>query len=199
MNKLIQSLLICLLITPTVQAEQYIPDTGQTKSYTDTFGEDSDYTRNPPSYTKLDESGNSLPDSATSWIMVKDNITGLIWEVKTDDGSIHDKDNTYTWQKAQDVFIAALNTKRFGGYSDWRIPTIKELANIMDHSKYSPMINENYFINTKSSRYWSATNSANSINLAWFASFHDGRVFCGNDSVSNKKLEYYVYAVLSSH
>ena len=29
--------------------------------------------------------------------MVRDNVTGLFWEVKTDDGSIHDKDNTYTW------------------------------------------------------------------------------------------------------
>ena len=28
-----------------------LPDTGQTQSYTDTFGEDSDYTINPPSYT----------------------------------------------------------------------------------------------------------------------------------------------------
>ena len=39
-----------------------VPDTGQTQSYTDTFGEDSDYTINPPSYTKLDAQGNPLPD-----------------------------------------------------------------------------------------------------------------------------------------
>ena len=31
-----------------------VPDTGQTQSYAETFGEDSDYTINPPSYTKLD-------------------------------------------------------------------------------------------------------------------------------------------------
>lgn len=34
------------------------------------------------SYTKLDGSGNALPVSATSWVMVRDNVTGLIWEVK---------------------------------------------------------------------------------------------------------------------
>jgi len=73
-----------------------LPDSGQTQSYTGTFGEDSDYLINPPSYTKLDASGNDLPDSATSWVMVRDNVTQLIWEVKTDDGSIHDRDNTYT-------------------------------------------------------------------------------------------------------
>ncbi|MFH0730031.1 MAG: hypothetical protein V2B19_27275 [Pseudomonadota bacterium] len=68
-----------------------IPDTGQTISYTETFGEDSDYSVNPLSYTKLDANGNVLPDSASScWAMVKDNMTGLVWVNKTEDGSIHD-------------------------------------------------------------------------------------------------------------
>jgi len=80
-----------------------LPDTGQTKCYNnylneeitcpqpgeDFYGQDATYLINPPSYTKLDASGNDLPDSATSWVMVRDNMTGLIWEVKTDDGSIH--------------------------------------------------------------------------------------------------------------
>ena len=68
-----------------------VPDTGQTEFYTDTFGEDSDYLINPPSYAKLDACGNPLLYTATSWVMVRDNVTGLIWEVKTDDGSVHDK------------------------------------------------------------------------------------------------------------
>jgi len=56
--------------------------------------------------------------------MVWDNVTGLIWEVKTDDGSVHDKDNKYNWDDAQNVFIAELNSTSFGGYSDWRVPSI---------------------------------------------------------------------------
>src|ERR1051325_2383439 len=28
---------------------------------------------------------------------VKDNLTGLQWEQKTDDGTVHDKDNGYAW------------------------------------------------------------------------------------------------------
>jgi Domain of unknown function (DUF4214) len=59
-----------------------IPDTGQITHYTNVFGEDSDYTINPPSYTKLDAKGNVLPESATTWAMVRDNVTGLIWENK---------------------------------------------------------------------------------------------------------------------
>ena len=49
------------------------------------------------SFTKLDSSGNILAASATQWSCVQDNITGLIWEIKTDDGGIHDKYNYYRW------------------------------------------------------------------------------------------------------
>ena len=76
-----------------------IPDTGQTKCYDDAgnetipcpqpgepfYGQDGNYTCNPHSYNML-----------ASGIMVQDNVTGLIWENKTDDGTIHDKDNTYS-------------------------------------------------------------------------------------------------------
>ena len=41
-----------------------LPDTGQTQSYTTTFGEDSDYTINPPSYT--DNGNGTIADNITS-------------------------------------------------------------------------------------------------------------------------------------
>ncbi|MCI5193776.1 MAG: DUF1566 domain-containing protein [Candidatus Electrothrix sp. AU1_5] len=54
------------------------------------------------SYTKLDSKGDPLSDqsvtyASTPWACVQDNVTGLIWEVKTDDGGLHDKDDTFTW------------------------------------------------------------------------------------------------------
>ncbi|ETR66067.1 MAG: hypothetical protein OMM_13297, partial [Candidatus Magnetoglobus multicellularis str. Araruama] len=118
----------------------------------DFYGQDANYTINPQSFTKLDSHGNDLPDSATEWTMVRDNVTGLIWEVKTDDGSIHDKDNTYTWYDSNpetnggdagtpgdgmdtEYFIKTLNDNKFGGISDWRLPTIKELATIINYKK----------------------------------------------------------------
>ena len=104
------TILMILLITPimfdSVLASP-IPDTEQTKCYNNTseitcpnpgepfYGQDAQYITNPQSYTKLDANGNDLPDEATEWVMVRDNVTGLIWESKTDDNSIHDKDNTY--------------------------------------------------------------------------------------------------------
>jgi len=98
-------------ITPAVLATmgQPIPDTGQTKCYNNSaeipcgtpgeafYGQDGNYTINPLSYTKLDAIGKALPDAATTWTMIRDNVTGLIWENKTNDGSIHDGSKTFTW------------------------------------------------------------------------------------------------------
>ena len=66
--------------------------------------------------------------------------TGLMWELKTDDGTVHDKDNVYRWSGASwestFVFDGAIKTdfldvlndvagggvNGFAGYTDWRIP-----------------------------------------------------------------------------
>lgn len=55
------------------------------------------------SYTKLDLNGDDLPVSSDTWSCVRDNVTGLIWEVKqggsfiAGDEGLHDTDDTYTW------------------------------------------------------------------------------------------------------
>jgi hypothetical protein len=172
-----------------------IPDTGQTVCYDyqsvkpcpqisgDYYGQDACYTINPPSYTKLDSSGNALPDSATSWVMVRDNVTGLIWEVKTDDGSIHGKDNRYTWYDSNPAtnggnvgtpgdgtdtedFINVLNAENFGGHSDWRLPTIKELVYLVDFGSRLRVIDTDFFPNTLKGSYWSSTPSP------YYTSYH---------------------------
>ncbi|MFZ1640195.1 MAG: DUF1566 domain-containing protein [Candidatus Contendobacter sp.] len=48
-------------------------------------------------FTKLDNNGNPLDASATSWDCVRDDVTGLIWEIKTDDNGLRDQDWAYTW------------------------------------------------------------------------------------------------------
>jgi hypothetical protein len=184
-----------------------VPDTGQTICYDadgnvldpcptpeeDYYGQDASYTINPMSYTKLDANGTVLSGGAGTWAMVRDNVTGLIWEVKTDDGSIHDKDNTYTWYDSNPLtnggyagtpgagtdtedFIKAMNASNYGGYHDWRMPTIKELASIVDYSIPfpGPCINAAYFPNTQASYYWSSTTDANYTDGAWGMSFYGG-------------------------
>jgi hypothetical protein len=166
-----------------------------------------------PLYTKLDRSGQPLPDSATAWLMVKDNVTGLIWEVKRNmDGVSHyddpnDADNTYTWYDSNpdtngghagtlgngmntETFISTMNRAHFGGYSDWRLPTIKELAYLADTRSTNPSINTKYFPNTVSSWYWSSSTSANYPYHAWGVGFRNGY-----DSYNYKYFYGYVRAV----
>lgn len=169
-----------------------MPDTGQTTCY-DTdgnvidcqgTGQDGEFTINPHSYESITIGGDK---------MVRDNVTGLIWEVKTDDGSMHDKDNTYDWYDANDVFIAQLNDDVFGGYSDWRLPTIKELSSLRDLERYDPAIDTEYFLNTVSyGRYWSSSSFANYPSEAWDVHFLYGFVGSSDKSYS---LYRYVRAV----
>jgi len=94
MKKLWVSVFGFIILTVTAVAwAAPVPGTGQTKCYDDKgnvitcpspgqpfYGQDGNYNINPPSYTKLDSSGNALPDSAGIWTTVRDNVTGLIWE-----------------------------------------------------------------------------------------------------------------------
>jgi hypothetical protein len=168
-----------------------IPDTGQTKCYDnsgeitcplsgdDFFGQDAQYGPNLHSYTKLGYGGVELPDNATEWIMVRDNVTGLIWESKTDDESIHDKDNVYDdWYQLQDNFIIPINGQQYAGFSDWRLPTIKELSTIVNSNIPSPgpVIEAVYFPNTQAGEYWSSTTDQSHDNDAFIVLFEDGAV-----------------------
>jgi len=182
------------------------PDTGQTKCYDNEkeipcpapgepfYGQDAQYQGPQRSYTKLGHGGVELPDSATianGWIMTRDNVTGLIWEIKTDDGTIHDKDNIYTWCDHNpetnggyegscgdgtdtEDFVNALNSANFGGYSDWRLPTVKELSTLVNSGVPSsgPTIDTTYFPNTMSSDYLSSTTNVYSTNDAWRVNFY---------------------------
>ncbi len=191
--------------TYTDLSNQPFPDTGQTKCY-DNFGEipcpqpgqpfygqDAQYQpRLPQSYTKLGYGGVVLEDSAAHvddggpWIMTRDNVTGLIWEIKTE----ANKGDRYTWQNAQDVFVAGLKSARFGGFSDWRLPSRQELASLVNRGVWNPSIDVLWFPKTQSSGYWSATTDAYLTNFAWLVHFYNGIVYFHDKSHS-----YYVRAV----
>ncbi len=167
-----------------------LPDTGQDDCYDRKgtiidcpaqgqafYGQDAFYSINPPYYTKLDDTGIELPGDAASWAMVRDNATGLIWEVKTDDSSIHDRDNRYTWYTVDDNFIASLNAGQFGGYDDWRMPTIKDLFYITDFSSYTPAIDIDYFLNTAKGAYLAFVDPADDTSGSCRLNYLDGRCY----------------------
>ena len=151
-------------------------------------------------FTKLDANGNPLPASATSWQCVRDNHTGLIWEVKTADGGLRDRNNTYTWYNPDSsvnggnagtqgggncvgsacdtrAYSVAVNAQGFCGASDWRVPNIMELRSIIHLgaprplSLSSPVIDLSFFPNTIGVRFTQAGAGRYWSSSPWAGSF----------------------------
>ena len=123
---------------------------------------------------------------------ITDVNTGLMWEKLSDDGSIHDKDTTYTWDNAFAVKIATLNSGGgFAGYTDWRVPNVKELGSIVNYQVFNPSVSPAFNTGcvaactvttcscTVSSVYWSSSSSAGNPLGAWSVSFDSGSVNSG--------------------
>jgi hypothetical protein len=205
-----------LTITATVQLtvlaimQQKLNDTGITHCAdgnsntldcpaTDYSGQDADHGANTMSFTKI-ANGNC----------VKDNVTGLIWEVKQLDG-LHNKNDQYTWYQPDnsknggdagnigrentcygyeegdpntycntDAYSRRVNAENWCSYTDWRLPTLEELRSIVDYSRANPSIDKGYFENSQSNYYWSSSPSFYSTH-AWIISF--GR---GENNIDNK-------------
>jgi hypothetical protein len=65
------------------------------------------------------------------------------------------------------------------GFSDWRIPTVKELASLVDRcimSPKAPAINISVFPESKPIKYISSTAKANHSNSYWYVDFAGGTV-----------------------
>jgi hypothetical protein len=108
-----------------------------------------------PSYSAIDNSGNSTSD-VRGWRCSLDTVNNLMWEIKTNDNYLHDKDWTYSWFEPDTTknggyrglsengghckglakcntseFIKAVNAEKLCGKEDWRLPTKTELERLV--------------------------------------------------------------------
>ncbi len=88
---------------------------------------------------------------------ITDNITNLIWQKKSMNDSL-------TWEDA----LVKADTMILGGYSDWRLPNIKELQSINVEQIMNPSIITTYFTNIGINKVWSSTTLPNQITKAWY-------------------------------
>lgn len=182
------ALVFLLFWSSSLFAQPYYPypDTGQSKCYgfsgveitcpppgDHLFGQDFQYQpRLPRSYSKIGAGGVVLPDTAEhidnggEWLMTRDNVTGLIWELKT----ARNAGFAFDWPNAIQQ-VEWMNEDRYGGFSDWRLPTRHELASLVNRGAQYPPIDIEWFPNTANAGFWTSTQSVDNPDKAWFVSF----------------------------
>lgn len=96
--------------------------------------------------------------------VIFDNNTGLMWMQEPLEGEF--------------AFDEACELKReFAGYSDWRLPNIKELISIVNYETVNPCCYEKFLFCGKENKYfWSSTAYACNTVVAWCVDFYDGYV-----------------------
>jgi hypothetical protein len=116
-----------------------IVDSGQVKCYDASteivapasgqpfYGQDAQFAGHQPGYT-LSGDGKTVHDAVTGLTWMRGPNTTLAVPARSD---------KKTFSQAQD-WVATVNAQAYGGFSDWRLPTIKELYSLMSFKGTDP-------------------------------------------------------------
>ncbi len=142
------TLVLLAFTTMTLNAQEKLPDSSR--------------------FVKVSMEGKVLEDDISAHRCVLDNKTGLLWEVKTNDKSLHSKTKTFRWggtgaEKVGERFfedwnslVELSNQEKMCNASNWRVPTITELKSLVQHGT-KPTIDMRYFPHTQAEIYWSSS------------------------------------------
>lgn len=145
------------------------------------------------SLVRLGPEGEPMKDGGETWSCVRDERTGLVWEVKTDRPGPRYQKNTYTWfdpdSEASPMdyrgtpdggvcsgsecdtssYVAAVNEMGLCGFTDWRMPHREELRSISDPRRpiSPPTLDTAYFPNAEAADYWSGNDYRMQHDAAW--------------------------------
>jgi len=105
--------------------------------------------------------------TAQSVPVVMDYATHLMWPQ-------HAPEQPSRWQDAS-RFVEQLNAAQFAGFSDWRLPTVEELASLLEANKTKHGLYLAPFFGDTPRWCWSA-DLAPDAQSAWYVSFNSGGI-----------------------
>lgn len=163
-------------------------------------------------FTKLSEFGSILPMQTghyqlngdaidgNNWSCVRDNVTGLIWEIRSQDSdSYRYNDSGYRWHDPNPEtnggqegytscysglctthqYIEAANTEKLCGFDDWRLPTTEELFSITHYGREGTLLDISIFPDISSSTvqlFWTSDTNTRQPSEAVYVNFRDVNV-----------------------
>jgi len=128
------------------------------------FGQDANYLSNLPSYTDNKDG------------TITDNVTGLMWE--------QDMGSKMTLEEA----IKKAKSSKLGGYSDWRVPTLKELYSLSNFNGQDggERAGDTFFIDTNYFKQpiGNAALGEREIDAqTWSSTVYTGKTFFDNETI----------------
>jgi hypothetical protein len=109
--------------------------------------------------------------------IVFDSRTGLGWH-KWPTGQ------TFGWSDA----ILYCEVSEQDGFSDWRLPSVKELMTLVDPTVMNPAIDGNAFPGTPAEPFWTSSPFVGDPSRAWAVDFTDGSVVHGSATSTPRRV-----------